>query len=190
MTLGPWNKQPQFSGAKSAMALHSHSLKRAGPTYPQALKAPLGTSPVPSPWELPEKAGKSLLASGRGRSGSSESPGTGVEKQKGPLGRFLSAPLSKGGPRAPIHRLLGSRKTLTLQTCPFSSLHPPPITKATFPGLRSRATEPQGLGPGTCAARLLPSAESPPAQVLQSFRPADSSPQAPRTRPRPRSPRT
>ena len=41
-------------------------LERSGPTHSQALKAPLGTSPVPSLWELPEKAGKSLLASGWG----------------------------------------------------------------------------------------------------------------------------
>lgn len=125
LTLGLWNKQPQFSGAKSAMALHRHSLKGQ---VQQALKAPQGMSPVPSPWELPEKAGKSQVASGRGRSGSSESPGTGW-RAEGDTGAFpLSTPEQGGPPRAPIHWLLGSRKTLTLQTAPFSSRHPPPIT--------------------------------------------------------------
>lgn len=100
-------------------------------------------------------------------------------RQKGPLGRFLSAPLSKGDPRAPIRPLLEVPQDPHPPNLPFSG--PPHTIHTGYPFWTPvpirRAPGPRACDVG-CPASPPKHAESGPAQVLQSLRPAGSSPGA------------
>lgn len=103
--MGPWNKQPQFSGAKSAMALHSHSLKVQVQPIHRLSRHPWGRPlcPVPgscqkrleSPCQLLAGADPgplSLQVRGWRAEGATGAFSLSTAEQGGPPGTYPSAP--------------------------------------------------------------------------------------------------
>lgn len=126
------------------MAPHSHSLKGQVQPIHRLSRHPWGRPLCPVPGSC-QKMLKSLLASGRGSALSLQVRGG---EQKGPLGRFLSAPLSKGTPGHLSIRSSGPARPSPSKPPPSLAHTPHHHTGYSLPGLRSRIR--RAPGPRAC----------------------------------------